>query len=75
MASTADSDVQDRIAQIKAQLADLRARLPAHSFSPRMMIELDELESELERLEGSRHSQPPSPWSPAAGRGAHGRHC
>jgi hypothetical protein len=66
MVNSAESDRKDRIAEIKAQLADLRARLPAHSFSPRMMIELDELESELERLEGSCHRQPLRTQPPAS---------
>jgi hypothetical protein len=66
MMNSTEPDLQDRIAEIKAQLADLRARLPAHSFSPKLMIELDELESELEHLEGSCHSQQPWTQSPAA---------
>jgi RNA binding exosome subunit len=36
-----------RIKQLEAQLADLQARLPAHSIPPSMMIEMDELEEEL----------------------------
>ena len=46
-------DNQEELAQIKkleAQLADLKARLPAHSVPPSMMIELDELEDELAAL-------------------------
>jgi len=66
MVNSAESDRQNRIAEIKAQIADLRARLPAHSFSPRLMIELDELESELERLEGSCHGQQLRTQPPAA---------
>ena len=40
----------DHIKKLEAQLADLKARLPAHSVPPSMMIELDELEDELAAL-------------------------
>ena len=40
----------DQIKKLEAQLADLKARLPAHSVPPSMMIELDELEDELATL-------------------------
>ena len=40
----------DQIKKLEAQLADLKARLPAHSVPPSMMIELDELEDELAAL-------------------------
>jgi len=36
-----------RVAELEKQLADLQARLPAHSVSPSMIAELDELEEEL----------------------------
>ena len=39
-----------QIEKLEAQLADLKARLPAHSVPPSMMIELDELEDELATL-------------------------
>ena len=35
------------VGRLEAQLADLRARLPAHSIPPGMMLELDELEDDL----------------------------
>ena len=38
----------DKIEQIKLQIEDLKKRLPAHSIPPRMIVELDELEEELE---------------------------
>ncbi len=36
-----------QIEELEAKLADLQARLPAHSIPPSMMMELDELEEEL----------------------------
>jgi hypothetical protein len=38
-----------KAAEIEAELADLRARWPAHSVSPSMWQKLEELEEELER--------------------------
>ena len=35
---------------LERQLADLKARLPAHSIPPSMMMELDELEEQLAEL-------------------------
>lgn len=40
-------DIAARVAQLERQLADLQARLPAHSTSPSMIAELDELEEAL----------------------------
>jgi len=39
-----------RIAELQRQIAELRARLPKHSPPTAMMVALDELEDELERL-------------------------
>jgi hypothetical protein len=41
-----------RVQQLEKQLADLEARLPAHSVPPSMIAELDELE---EALAEARH--------------------
>jgi len=38
-----------RVAELEKQLADLQARMPAHSVPPSMIAELDELEEELAR--------------------------
>jgi hypothetical protein len=45
--SAPESSVVARVAELEKQLADLQARLPAHSVPPSMMVELDELEEEL----------------------------
>ena len=39
---------EDRVKEIEAQIADLKARWPAHSVPPNMLMQLDELEDELE---------------------------
>lgn len=43
---------EQRIAQLKEAIAQLKARFPKHSVPPAMMIELEELEEELERMVG-----------------------
>ena len=46
-------DQQDRTRreELESRLADLKARMPAHSIPPSMMMELDELEEELASLD------------------------
>lgn len=44
----------DKIKELEDRIADLKARLPAHSIKPAMWQELEELEEELERLKGER---------------------
>jgi HAMP domain-containing protein len=39
-----------RLRQLEQQLADLRARLPKHSVPAAMILELEALEDEIERL-------------------------
>lgn len=36
--------------ELERRVADLKARLPAHSIPPSMMIELDELEEQLAEI-------------------------
>ncbi len=40
-------DSAARVARLEKQLADLQARLPAHSIPPSMIAEFDELEEAL----------------------------
>ncbi|MBC8477547.1 MAG: histidine kinase [Dehalococcoidia bacterium] len=41
--------VQDRIRQLEEEIADLKARWPAHSVRPSMLQQLEELEEALEK--------------------------
>ncbi len=40
----------DKIEELRRRIADLKQRLPAHSVKPAMLLELEDLEEELERL-------------------------
>ena len=41
--------VHDRIKQLEEEIADLKARWPAHSVKPSMLQQLEELEEALEK--------------------------
>jgi hypothetical protein len=43
-------DSRQRVAQLEAEIAELRARLPKHSVPLAMLIQLEELEDELTTL-------------------------
>ncbi len=47
----------DKIRQIGEQLADLKARWPAHSVPPYMWQQLEELEEELEKAKKEEHAR------------------
>ena len=53
-------DHTERIKDLKQRIAELRARLPRHSPPASMLVELDELEDELARLEDVSPSHPTS---------------
>lgn len=40
-------EIEREIADLESQLADLKARLPAHSIPPSMILEMDELEDRI----------------------------
>ena len=42
---------QQRLQQLEQRLADLRARLPKHSVPAAMILELETLEDEIQRLQ------------------------
>ena len=48
-----------RVAELERQLADLLARLPAHSIPPSMLARLDELEEALDMARREAR-QPPA---------------
>jgi len=45
-----NSQIAQRIAELELKLADLNARMPAHSIPPAMLIQVEDIEDELERL-------------------------
>ena len=45
-------DLQERIAKLEEQIAELKARWPAHSAQPWMFQQLEDLEEELAILKG-----------------------
>jgi hypothetical protein len=51
MRSSRDGQSAKRISQLKQRLADLKARLPAHSVPASMVMEMEELEEQLRRLQ------------------------
>ena len=42
--------VEEQIASVQQRLTEARARIPAHTTPPGLMVEIDDLEVELERL-------------------------
>ncbi len=44
------ADNEERIKELEREIADIKGRMPAHSINPAMIIELEELEDELEKL-------------------------
>jgi hypothetical protein len=51
------SNHNQRIAELEAEIAELRARMPKHSVPPAMIIELEDLEDELEMLKARVHRE------------------
>ena len=69
-------DDQQRIAQLEEQIAELKARLPKHSPSPSMLIQLDEMEEELADLchrAGGVHTSAPGGGGAGRTAGAAGK--
>jgi hypothetical protein len=48
---------QEKVKEIEAKIADLKARWPAHSVKPAMWQELENLEAELEEARKEDISQ------------------
>ena len=46
---------KDKVREIEDKIADLNARWPAHSVSPSMWQQLEELEAELEEAKRGEH--------------------
>ena len=49
-------DLQEKIAILEEQIAELKARWPAHSAQPWMLQQLEDLEEELATLQELRES-------------------
>jgi len=48
-----------RVAELERRIAELRARLPKHTPPTSMLVELDELEDELQRVRMTTSSVAP----------------
>ncbi len=44
-------DRREELARLRAELEDRRRRLPAHSIRPHQLLEIEELEERIARLE------------------------
>jgi hypothetical protein len=51
MAQQADASLRKRLEELRAQLEERKASIPIHSVRPHQLIEIEELEEEIERLE------------------------
>lgn len=59
-----DLGLTQHLAEMKRRLADLQARLPAHSIPATLLLEMEEVEDELLRLRGLVHNDNASCISP-----------
>jgi anti-sigma-K factor RskA len=58
-----EPDLAARVSELEQRLADLLARLPAHSVPPSMIAELDELEEALAQAQRQLSLRPSLPHS------------
>ena len=49
--------VKEKIKELQQRVMDLQKRLPAHSIKPAMIVELEELEAELAKLQEEAQKQ------------------
>jgi hypothetical protein len=52
--SLSADDIELQIAQVEQQLAEVKARVPKHDVPAALIVEMDELDEELERLRSLR---------------------
>jgi uncharacterized small protein (DUF1192 family) len=50
-------NLRERIAELTAQIAELKAHWPAHSVQPWLVQQLEDLEEELERLRSKKEQE------------------
>lgn len=46
------SELKDKLARLRADLEELTRNLPPHGLKPAQMLKIEELEDEIEGLEG-----------------------
>ena len=49
-------NLEEKLARLKAKLAEREASIPIHSIRPHQLIEIEELEEEIAELEGQLES-------------------
>jgi uncharacterized small protein (DUF1192 family) len=47
-------EIEARIKALKSELHQLKSQMPAHSVKPGMLMRLEEIEDELERLKAEK---------------------
>ncbi|MGD2155322.1 MAG: DUF5320 domain-containing protein [Anaerolineales bacterium] len=54
------SHIEDKIRQLEGEIEELKQQWPAHSVSPALLQQLEDLEEQLERLKAQLKQKPPS---------------
>ncbi|WP_455392549.1 histidine kinase [[Eubacterium] cellulosolvens] len=48
------AEKEERIKELESLITELKSQLPAHSVKPQMLMRIEELEEELERLKSRK---------------------
>ena len=51
MTDQEQKDLEQKLAKLKAKLAERQASIPAHSIRPHQLIEIEDLEEEISEIE------------------------
>lgn len=51
------ADKSQRIKELEQEISELKSQLPAHSVKPEMIIKIEQLEDELDRLKATNKNQ------------------
>jgi len=57
-------DTRNRLVQLETRLADMRARMPAHSVRPAALMEIEDVEEEIASLRAQLVEAGPDAESP-----------
>ena len=57
-------DTRNRLVQLETRLADMRARMPAHSVRPATLMEIEDVEEEIASLRAQLVEAGPDAESP-----------